>query len=190
MDHSGTPPAFLSSVRNRFQLAIFLWTISIGLQFHLFVVQAGGSGPITIQRPVGVAGFLPIGALLGWKQLRTTGTWDPSHPAAMVILFYAVAISMMFRNAFCSWFCPLGTVSEWLWKPGQRICGGDIRLSIWLDWPLRTCKYLLLSFFVVITIRMSAPEIGAFLETPYYKMADVKMLLRFIDAPLTTHPTF
>lgn len=176
MDRSFSGFSFLSSVRNRFQLVIFLLTLAIGFQFYLFVAQAGSDGPITIQRPAGVEGFLPIGALLGWKQFLTTGVWDPIHPAAMAILFYAGIISFLLRKSFCSWFCPVGTVSEWLWKLGQRMLGENLHPPAWLDWPLRTLKYMLLTFFIYITIRMSSEEIAAFLNTPYYKMADVKML--------------
>jgi polyferredoxin len=176
MDRSGSGFSFLSSVRNRFQLVVFLLTLAVGLQFYLFVAQAGGDGPITIQRPAGVEGFLPIGALLGWKQLLTTGVWDPIHPAAMVILFYTAAISLLLRKSFCSWFCPVGAVSEWLWKLGRRNFGKNLQPPAWLDWPLRTLKYLLLFFFVYITISMSSAEIASFLGTPYYQLADVKML--------------
>ena len=177
MNHSCTPISFFSSLRNRFQLVLFLMTLAIGLQFYCFVEQAGNDGPITIQRPAGVEGFLPIGALLGWKQLLTTGIWDPVHPAAMVILLYAAVISLLFRKSFCSWFCPVGTLSEWLWKLGYRMLGKNIQLPKGLDWPLRSLKYLLLSFFVYITlIKMAPAEIASFLHSPYYQLADVKML--------------
>jgi polyferredoxin len=167
---------FLSSLRNRMQLAIFILTMAIGLQFFLFVEQAGNGGPITITRPAGVEGFLPIGALLGWKRFLTTGVWDSVHPAAMVILLYAAAISFLFRKSFCSWFCPVGTLSEWLWKLGYRFFGKNIRLPALLDWPLRALKYLLFGFFVYITVKMAPSEITSFLNSPYYKLADVKML--------------
>jgi hypothetical protein len=84
MDRNPQPIPLLSSLRNRFQLALFGLTLAIGLQFFLFVQQAANGGPATIPRPAGVEGFLPIGALLGWKQFLTAGVWDPVHPAAMV----------------------------------------------------------------------------------------------------------
>ena len=177
MNQRFTPIPFLSSLRNRFQLVLFLTTLAIGLQFYFFVEQAGNGGPITIQRPAGVEGFLPIGALLGWKQLLTTGIWDPVHPAAMVILLYAGVISLLFRKSFCSWLCPVGTLSEWLWKIGYHVLGKNIQLHRGLDLPLRSIKYVLLSFFVYITlIKMAPAEIASFLHSPYYKLADVKML--------------
>ena len=35
MNHSSTPIPFFSSLRNRFQLVLFLTTLAIGLQFFL-----------------------------------------------------------------------------------------------------------------------------------------------------------
>ena len=61
--------------RNSFQLGIFLLTIGIGIQYLIYVLQASGQGPITVVRPPGVEGFLPIGALLGWKLFFLSGVW-------------------------------------------------------------------------------------------------------------------
>jgi hypothetical protein len=36
---------FFSSLRNRFQSAVFILTLTIGLQFFVFVEQAGGGVP-------------------------------------------------------------------------------------------------------------------------------------------------
>lgn len=176
MHRSGSSAPFFASVRNRFQLVVFAATLAIGLQFYLFVEQVGSGGPVTIQRPAGVEGFLPIGALLAWKQWATTGVWDSFHPAAMVVLLYAAAISLLFRKSFCSWFCPVGTLSEWLWRIGQRLLKNTIQLPRVLDVPLRMVKYLLLAFFVTIVFRMPSADIASFLSSPYYKLADVKML--------------
>jgi polyferredoxin len=186
MDRTPPPVHFLSSLRNRFQLALFGLTLAIGLQFFLFVRQAANGGSVTIPRPAGVEGFLPIGALLGWKQFLTTGIWDPIHPAAMVILLYAGMVSLLFRRSFCSWFCPVGTLSEWLWKAGHRLLGRNLQLPGVLDWPLRSLKYLLLAFFVGVTIQMAPAEIASFLNSPYYKLADVKMLHFFTRIGDTT----
>lgn len=91
------------NIRNWIQWGIFVLILVIGLQFYLFVLQASGDGPITIARPAGVEGFLPIGALMGWKRFVLTGHWDMIHPAAMIILGFAALISWLFHKAFCSW---------------------------------------------------------------------------------------
>ena len=52
--------------------------------------------------------------------------------------------------------------------------GKNFRLPAMLGRPLRALKYVLLSFFVYITVQMAPEEIAAFLDSPYYKLADVK----------------
>jgi polyferredoxin len=168
-----------TGVRNKIQWVILMLTLATGIQFHLHVIQALGEGPITIERPAGVEGFLPIGALMGWKYFFTTGTWDSIHPASMVFLGFAFLISFLLRKAFCSWFCPVGALSEGLWKWGESFREKPLQPPPWVDIPLRSVKYLLLGFFVYVILQMSPADIRAFFESPYYKIADVKMLYFF-----------
>ncbi len=172
--------------RNWFQLGVFLITIGIGIQFFIYVHQVSGDGVVTVVRPPGVEGFLPIGALMGWKLFIETGIWDPIHPAAMVLLGFAAFISLLLRKSFCGWFCPVGTFSEWLWKLGRRLFGKNFKLPPWLDYPLRTLKYLLLGFFVQIIFSMGSPAILGFLTSPYYRISDVKMLHFFTQISTLT----
>ena len=168
-------------LRDWFQLATFLLCVAIGLQFYLYVQQLSGDGVLTIERPPGVEGFLPIGALMGWKRFLLTGRWDTVHPAAMVIFGFALVLSLLLRKSFCAWFCPLGGPSEWLWRLGYRLLGREVRPPRWLDIPLRSCKYLLLAFFAWIISQMSIAAIGAFVHSPYYRISDVKMLTFFTE---------
>ena len=57
--------------RNSVQLGVLLVTLGIGFQFFIYVLQASGPDTINVSRPPGVEGFLPIGALLGWKLFFT-----------------------------------------------------------------------------------------------------------------------
>jgi polyferredoxin len=166
----------LGSFRNRIQLIFFIMTIAMGIQFYLYVHQILGNDPVTIPRPAGVEGFLPIGALMGWKYFLQTGVWENTHPAAMVILGFAVMISLLIRRSFCSWFCPVGTLSEWAWKIGEFTSGKTSQIPAWMDLPLRSVKYILLGFFLYIILSMSPPDLATFFQSPYYKIADVKML--------------
>ncbi len=68
--------------RNCIQLAVFLVTIGIGIQFFIYVHQATGNGAVAGLRPPGVEGFLPIGALMGWKLFIQTGIWATTLPLA------------------------------------------------------------------------------------------------------------
>jgi len=173
-------------IRNWIQLGVFLITVGIGFQFFIFVHQASGNGAVTVLRPPGIEGFLPIGALMGWKLFVQTGIWDPIHPAAMVILGFAGVISLALRKSFCGWFCPVGALSEWLWELGRNLFGKNYKLPVWADLPLRSLKYLLLGFFVWVIFSMNIPAIFGFLQSPYYKMSDVKMLHFFTQMSILT----
>lgn len=183
---SKTPSNLKFGVRNYIQTGIFVLTLAVGIQFAVFVYQALGTGTVMVQRPPGVEGFLPIGGLMGWKLYVTTGMWDRIHPAAMVILGYAMIISFAFKKSFCSWFCPVGTLSEWLWKAGAKITGRNFMLPKWGDIPLRALKYALLGFFVYTIWSMHPMGIIRFLQSSYYVLSDVKMLHFFTRMSLAT----
>lgn len=157
-----------------FFLALNAW---IGLQFVLFVshFESGGRG-IHVSRPPGVEGWLPIAGLMNLKYFLATGRVPSLHPAAMFLLVSFLAISILFRKAFCGWLCPVGTLSEWLWKFGHKMLGRNWTLPRWVDLTLRCLKYLLLTFFLYAIAGMSAAAIEAFLSSPYGLVADVKML--------------
>jgi polyferredoxin len=94
-------------------------------------------------------------------------------------------MSLLLKKAFCSWLCPVGTLSENLWQLGRRVFGRNLRLPRWVDIPLRGLKYLLLSFFAFIIGGMSAKALDGFMATPYGLVADVKMLNFFRDIGVT-----
>jgi len=98
------------------------------------------------------------------------------HPAAMILFMAFVLMSLLLKKAFCSWLCPVGTLSELLWKLGRRIFGRNAEFPRWLDLPLRGLKYVLLGFFVFVIGTMSAEALQEFMGTPYGLVADVKML--------------
>jgi len=131
-----------------------------------------------------VEGWLPIAGMMNLKYFLVTGRVPDLHPAAMFLLVTFVAMAFLFRKAFCSWLCPVGTFSEYLWKLGRKMFGRNFRLPRWLDIPLRGLKYVLLGFFVWAVSSMSAKAIAAFMRSPYGVVADVKMLnfFRFIGA--------
>lgn len=174
------------SIRNGFQLAVLIATIGIGLQFYVYVHQSAGIDTVTVARPPGVEGFLPIGALMSWKLFISTGEWDTVHPAAMVILGFAVLLSFLLRKSFCGWFCPVGAVSEWCRHAGRFLTERSFRISRIVDMPLRGVKYILLGLFIYAISTMPADQIGAFVQSPYYRLSDVKMLFFFTRMTLLT----
>jgi len=171
------PPDRTQHWRRGFQIAFLALNITIGVQFWFFVrfFESGGEGPY-FPRPSGIEGWLPIAALMNLKATVLTGALPIRFPAGLFLLVAFLAIAFLFRKAFCSWLCPIGTVSEGLWKLGRLVFHRSFALPRWADFPLRASKYLLLAFFLWAVASMSADAIDAFLASPYGLVADVKML--------------
>ena len=159
-------------------LILILW---IGYEFYGFVkyYETGGKTAY-FERPPGVEGFLPISSLMGIKYFLLTGDFNTVHPAGMVLFFIFFLFAILLKKGFCGWVCPVGFLSEYLHKLGHKIFGRNFVLPKWLDYPLRSLKYLILLFFVWAIVTMSTDDLKGFLYGDYNKMADVKMLMFFV----------
>lgn len=169
-------------LRSTVQSVFAFLCVWIGVEFYLFVRWGtSGGNEQFIARPPGVEGFLPISALISFKYWLLTGAVTDIHPAGLFILLAIVATGLFLKKSFCSWLCPIGTLSESLWMLGKKMFGRNIHLSRWLDYPLRSIKYLLLLFFVSTIVVMDPATLRGFLESPYNKVADIKMYLFFAN---------
>jgi len=149
----------------------------LGVQFYLWVRYfERGNESLYMPRPSGVEGWLPIAGLMNTKYFLLTGRVPAIHPAAMFLFMAFLLMSLLLKKAFCAWLCPVGTLSEYMWKLGLKVFGRNLRLPHWVDLPLRGMKYLLLAFFVFVIGTMSVEALQSFMSTPYGLVADVKML--------------
>lgn len=167
--------------RQAVQTGFFLFVVYIGFRFYQFVqhYETHGAAPY-VPHPDGVEGFLPIGALTSFKYWIVTGSIHPTHPAALFIFLGAVAVSVALKKGFCGWICPVGFISERLYKPWKKLFKKNVQPPKWLDYPLRSLKYLLLAFFFwAIVLKMDVAGLHGFLDGDYWKVADVKMLKFF-----------
>lgn len=173
-------------VRHIAQWAFVALNLWLGLQFFLWVrfYEHGGRG-LCVPRPSGAEGWLPIAGLMNFKYFLLTGKVPAVHPAAMFLFMAFVLMSLLVKKAFCSWLCPVGTLSEYLHKLGRKVFGRNLRLPKWADIALRGLKYLLLGFFLFVIGGMSTQMLLGFMSTPYGLIADVKMLNFFRDMSLT-----
>ena len=164
-------------IRHGLQWAFVALNVWIGAQFYLWVryFERGGHA-MYVSRPPGVEGWLPIAGLMNLKYFVLTGDVPAVHPAAMFLLMAFLAMSLLMKKAFCSWLCPIGTLSENLWKLGRKLFKKSLRVPRWVDLPLRSLKYLLLGFFGFFIAVMPAQQIAGFMQSPYAMVADVKML--------------
>ena len=117
-----------------------------------------------------------MAGVMNLKDFALSGDVPAVHPAAMFLLVAFLAMSLLMKKAFCSWLCPIGTLSEHLWKLGRKIFKKSLRVPRWVDLPLRSLKYLILGFFGFFIAVMSAEQIALVMQSPYAMVADVKLL--------------
>ncbi|WP_140919788.1 4Fe-4S binding protein [Limnobaculum xujianqingii] len=169
--------------RHSAQFIFVLINIYICTTFYFWVrfYETGGATTY-VPRPAGIEGWLPIAGLMNLKYTLETWNIPPIHAASMLLLLAFLLMALLLKKAFCSWLCPVGTLSEMSGKLGKKLFGQTFLPPRWLDIPLRSLKYLLLGFFLYLVIPMPVRAIQAFLMSPYGLIADVKMLnfFRFI----------
>jgi polyferredoxin len=174
----------------RLRLSVQLFSLAvilvIGLQFARWVGHLS-DGRIAGSRPPGVEGFLPISAMISLKHLIVSSEFSMIHPAGLVLFTLICLTALLLRKAFCSWICPVGVISEYLSRASHKVFKRRIKLPAWLDYPFMSLKYLLLAFFAyAVFYQMSPHDIQVFLNSPYNKVADIKMLHFFTQMSSTT----
>jgi polyferredoxin len=181
--------SYIRYIRYAIQWSILIFLVYAGYEFYRFVTfySSGGIGVSPVERAPSVEGFLPIGGLMSLKLWITTGIFDRIHPAGLVIFIGALLLALLLKKSFCGWICPVGAISEAVWKLGRKMFGRNFSIPLFLDYPFRALKYILMGFFIyVVVVKMSAPAIAGFLESDYYKVADVKMLYFFTQMTTVT----
>ncbi len=177
----------VQKIRFYIQSFFILLSLAIGVRFLFFIrfLETNG-GAAFVSRPPGADGYLPISSMMSLYLYLKTGIIHHAHPAGLFIFLAIILLSLVVGKAFCSWICPIGTLSEYLGKFGEKMFG-KIQMPRWLDYPLRSLKYLLLGFFVYsIFFLMSDAAIKAFLDSPYNQVSDIKMFYFFADISRTS----
>lgn len=187
IEEQPVPETILSQIpiRTVVQFLVVALMLFAAWEFYSFVdyLRAGGGGTIP-ERPPVVEGFLPIAAFVALKAFLATGEIDPIHPAGLIILIATLVTAWLFRRALCSWICPIGTLSEYLAKIGQKIMGKNLNVPKWLDFILLGIKYVILIFVTKGFLLMSADDAIWFMQIPYYSISDLKMFDMFANLGL------
>jgi len=115
-------PDHSQAQRRSFQFAFLLLNVCLGGTFYVWVRHIEtGTHDRSMLRPAGVEGWLPIAGLMNLKYWLSAGRIPASHPAALFLLVTFLAIAFLLRKVFCSWLCPVGSLSEYLWRAGRQI---------------------------------------------------------------------
>jgi polyferredoxin len=173
-------------VRRAVQFAFLGLNLWLAVRFLLWTryFESGGQTRY-FERPAGVDGWLPIAGLMNLKYFLVTHHVPGMHPAAMVLAAVFLLSSLLLKKTFCSWLCPVGTISEYLWKLGRKLMHRTLTVPRRLDIPLRSLKYLLMAFFLYLVVGMSVEALNDFLVAPFGIIADVKMLNFFREMSIT-----
>jgi len=182
--------SYIRKIRYAVQWAVLLMVLYAGVSFYFFAQALEQGLAPSVTRSPSVEGFMPIGALMALKLWLAEGIFDPIHPAALVIFIGSLLLAVLAKKSFCGWICPVGTLSEAGWKAGQKAFGRNFNIHRYMDYPLRSLKYVLTAFFLyIILLKMSSLQIVEFLDTPYWKVADIKLLKFFTEMTLATKVT-
>jgi len=173
-------------IRYSVQAGFLLFSVLLGLEFARFVssLAAPPDHPLA-PRPGAVEAYLPISSLMSLTYLFKSGEASRVHPAGMIILSLAVLSALLLRRGFCSWVCPIGTLSEYAHKAGRKLLRRNRSLTLWADRILRGIKYALLGFFLLMILPMPQAALREFIQGPYNRIADVKMYLFFAEISAT-----
>jgi len=94
-----------------------------GLQvLTLLLVINAGLGYALGWMTFGVERFCPFGGIETLWAVATRQSFTcATGPFNLSLMLALIALTLIARKAFCSWVCPVGTISEWLGMAGRKI---------------------------------------------------------------------
>jgi ferredoxin/copper chaperone CopZ len=110
--------------------------------------------------------YCPFGGLSSLGSKLNQGTMSCNMSEVQVVLGIGLLIgAVLFGKLFCSYVCPVGSITEWLGKIGDKL---NVRIDLkeFIDRPLRLLKYGLL--FITLYLTMTTSELFCKEYDPYY----------------------
>ncbi len=111
----------------------------------------------------------PFGGIQAFASFIFSGSLACSMTSVQIAMGFALIIAVvLFSKLFCSFICPVGSISEWLGHLGEK---WKIRRSIggWMDKIFRFLKYILL--FITVYISVTSSELFCKWFCPYFAVA-------------------
>ena len=99
--------------------------------------------------------YCPFGGIASLGSKLSQGTMSCNMSEVQVMLGIGLLVGViLIGKLFCSYVCPIGTVTEWLGKIGDKL---KVRIEMpkILDRPLRALKYVILFFALYFTMTTS-----------------------------------
>jgi polyferredoxin len=113
--------------------------------------------------------YCPFGGLQAMGSYITRGSLSCSMTSMQIMMGVMLFVgAILFSKLFCGYICPLGTISEWLGRFGDRL-KVRVTLSELADSTLRSVKYILL--FITFYFTLTSSELFCKKFDPYYAVA-------------------
>ncbi|MBE0666245.1 MAG: 4Fe-4S binding protein, partial [Bacteroidales bacterium] len=113
--------------------------------------------------------YCPLGGIQALGSYLTMDSLSCAMTSTQIMMGVALFIGIVFfSRLFCGYICPLGTISEWIGKLGDRL---KVRITLtgFADYALRFLKYALL--FVTFYFTLKSSELFCKKFDPYYAVA-------------------
>ena len=122
---------------------------------------------ITVIRVTDPEAYCPLGGLLSFGSRFVNGASSCQMGETQMFLGLAlIGGILLLGKLFCSYLCPIGTVTEWLGRWGRKFKIQLNRMPDWLDRVLRIFKYALL--LPVLYYTSTSSELFCKTFDPYY----------------------
>jgi NAD-dependent dihydropyrimidine dehydrogenase PreA subunit len=110
--------------------------------------------------------YCPLGGLQALGSFFTMDSLSCAMTSTQIMMGVVLFIGIvLFSRLFCGYICPLGTVSEWIGKLGDKM---KVRITLkgFADYALRFLKYALL--FITFYFTLKSSELFCKKFDPYY----------------------
>lgn len=132
------------------------------LQFIILAVVV-----VAVVRATDPEAYCPLGGLLSIGSRFINGASSCQMGETQMFLGIGLLIGILIiGKLFCSYICPIGTVTEWLGRIARKFNLQIRRLPKWLDHGLRLLKYALL--FPVLYYTVNSSELFCKTFDPYF----------------------
>ena len=157
--------------RIRILRAVVQWTMFVFVAALAVVKYLKETGVVIPLPEISLHAVCPFGGVVTVYEFLSSGSLVPKlHTAALVLMSLGLVVAFFFGPIFCGYFCPLGTMQEWIGKLGKKIFKKKYGKLIppAADKVMRYLRYVVLA---VVVYQTAAAAKLVFVEVdPYYAL--------------------
>lgn len=151
--------------------AVVQWTMFVFVAALAVVKYLKETGVVIPLPEISLHAVCPFGGVVTVYEFLLSGSLVPKlHTAALVLMSLGLVVAFFFGPLFCGYFCPLGTMQEWIGKLGKKIFKKKYGKLIppAADKVMRYLRYVVLA---VVVYQTAAAAKLVFVEVdPYYAL--------------------